>query len=124
MNQLNWYKAVGFGALIWLIMFATVSALVGFGISMTTGWSVALAVFMGILSYVFAINANAQTSGQAWGYAATWVAVAIVLDLIVSARFQSGLFGMWTYWLGAALVLVAPWVEYSIQGAGAHQKAV
>lgn len=125
MNNFNWYKAIGFGVIIWLIMFAGVSAFVGFGFTMTSiGWSLAVAALVGILSYLFAISSNAENSGQAIAYGAIWVAIGMILDYLISRQFNSGIFSSWTYWLGAVLILFAPWLEYEIQGVGAHPKEI
>lgn len=124
MNNFSWSKAFGFGVLIWAVMFILASILVAFGVSIGIGWSLVLAIVMAVLSYSFAVNANAGNSGQALGYGLLWAAIGIVLDLVISRQFQSNIFGMWTYWVGYALILFAPWVEYEVQGMGAHPKAV
>ena len=112
----NWYKAIGFGALIWAIMFALASAIVGFGVAVSVGWSLTLAVVIGVVTYLFAMNARSETAGQALGYGAVFTAVGVVLDLVISWQFVSGLFSMWTYYVGYALVLLAPLVEFGFRG--------
>ena len=57
-------------------------------------------------------------------YGAVWVAIGIILDAIITVRFQAEIFGVWQYYAGYALVLLAPWFEYEFQGSGAHPKAV
>ncbi|OGE77805.1 MAG: hypothetical protein A2751_02000 [Candidatus Doudnabacteria bacterium RIFCSPHIGHO2_01_FULL_46_14] len=110
MNNFNWTKAFGFGALIWVIMFAAAAILVSLNVVLSVWTMLALAVIAGVLSYSFAISANPQTAGEALGYGVLWAALGIVLDLLISRQFNvgSGIFGVWTYWLGYALMLFVP----------------
>ena len=115
MNTFDWAKGIGFGVLIWLIMFALMSALVGFGVETTTTWlSVVIALIAGIISFLFAMGVKIESVGQAFLYGIFWAAIGVILDLIVTMQFTStSLFGMWQYWLAYALVFVAPWIEYT-----------
>ena len=54
----SWTKALGFGALIWLIMFALVSAMVGFKIYDSTWMQIIAALVAGVLAYLFALAAQ------------------------------------------------------------------
>src|SRR3989344_1896380 len=103
MNKFNWFKAVGFGALVWAIMFVAASVIVAFGATIGIGWSLALAVVGGITAYLFALNAKPEDGVQALGYGAAFVVIGVVLDLLVSQQFVAGLFNMSTYYLGYAL---------------------
>ena len=124
-NNFSWAKAFGYGIAIWMIIFIVAAILaVGFGVTLGVGMWISLAVLAGIISYLFATGTNAATSGQALGYGAMFAVIGIVLDALISARFQSNLFGLWEYYLGYALILFAPWVEYELQGTGAHHHAV
>jgi hypothetical protein len=109
MNNFSWTKALGFGVLLWLIMFAVVSALVGFGWYGSLFTQVIAAVVSGIAAYVLAAYVPMRSSSQAFGYGFLWVGIAVVLDAVISLQYQAGLLGSWTYWLGSALVLFAPW---------------
>ena len=124
MNNFSWTKALGFGALVWLIMFAVSSAVAGYGIAIGTGMGVALAILVGILAYLFAMGLNTENSAQAFEYGVVFAVVGIVLDYFISYQFATGIFATWTYWAGYALVVLAPFVEYEMQGSGAHPKAV
>lgn len=115
---------MGFGALVWLVMFAAASAIVGFGAAIGTGWGITLAVAVGILAYVAGVFAESENSGQALGYGLVFAAVGLILDFAISARFAGSLSSQWTYWLGYALVLFAPWLEYELQGGNAHAEPV
>jgi hypothetical protein len=125
MNNFSWAKAFGYGIAIWMIMFIVAAILaVGFGVTLGAGMWVSLAVLAGIISYLFATGTEAATSGQALGYGFAWAVIGIVLDVIISYRFQSNIFGLWEYYLGYALVVSAPWFEYEMQGSGVHRKPV
>ena len=112
----NWFKAIGFGVLNWAVMFAVASLLVSLGVTINIGWSLALAVVMGITAYLFSMNAKAENAGSALGYGATFVVLGVILDLLISSYFVSGLFNMWTYYVGYALVLLAPIMEFGARG--------
>ena len=126
MNNFSWSKAFGFGILLWAILFVVGLLLVTFGVTLSIGWVVGMAVLAAILSYSFALATSSRTSGQALGYGFLWAAIGIVLDLIITRQFSAGegVFNQWSYWVGYALILFAPWAEYEIQGAGAELKAV
>lgn len=116
MNNFNWLKAIGFGIVIWAIMFAVTWATIGLGIFGSVWTQLALALIAGIASYAFAMNAKATDVGPALGYGAMFAAIGIVLDLIISRVFVAGLFSMWTYYLAYAAILFAPSIELGFRG--------
>jgi len=119
MNNFSWAKALGYGAIIWVVLFLAALVLASSGVTIGIGWGLALAALALVLSYIFAIYDGAQSTAQAFGYGAVWAAVGLLLDLIVSHQLQGNIFSIWSYWLGYALVLFAPWIEYEIQGKSA-----
>ncbi len=125
MNNFSWAKGFGFGVFLWLIMFVAAAVLVGLNIPLST-WSVLiLAVVAGVLAFSFAVGAKPTSAGQAFGYGFLWAAIGIILDVIFSRQLNSGIFGIWSYWLGYAAILLAPWFEYEIQNpGGAHHHAI
>ena len=124
MNNFNWFKAIGFGVLVWLVMFAAISAVVGFGVTVGLGWEISLAVLTGLLAYIAAFYANAHNSLQALAYGVVFAVIGLGLDYLISFRFQSALYSMWTYWLGYVLVFFAPFVEFELQGDNGHPSPV
>jgi hypothetical protein len=114
----SWSKAFGFGVLIWAILFVVGAILVGIGVSLSTGWLFVLALVGAVLSYSFATNADPATVGSAWGYGIMWALIGLILDVIITQQFEATeyIFSQWSYWLGYAFILLAPWVE-----AAAHQ---
>ncbi len=111
MNKFNLAKGVGYGILIWGIMSAVLWVLSSFQ-SINPLWAHGIVAAIGaISSYLFAINAKADNGLYAILYGLVWAAVVILLDLVIAQWFDSHLFVTWQYWLGAALVFLAPWVE-------------
>lgn len=115
MNKFNWFKAIGFGIAIWLLMFAIASLAVGIGIYASLWTQLALALIAGILGYVFAAFLDSYSDSQALGYGVVWAAAGIILDLTVVSLFSLQMFGFWQYWLGYALLLFAPWVQLQMR---------
>ncbi len=109
MNNFNWAKALGYGVALWVILFV-VAAIIAAGLNLELGiWAMlVLAVIAGAVAYFFGLEINPQTSGQAFAYGAAFAAIGLLLDLLVSRQFTSGIFGIWTYWLGYVFILFAP----------------
>ncbi|MFA6422642.1 MAG: hypothetical protein WCV92_04550 [Candidatus Buchananbacteria bacterium] len=103
---MNWKKAIGFGILIWLIMFALVSA--------TLGWydqlwfRIVLAIIAGIISLILAGYIKPSSYARALTYGVVFVVIGVILDLLVTRRFNAAIFSDWVLWLSYVLVLVAP----------------
>ena len=103
---MNWRKAIGFGAALWVIMFALVSALIAF--KLYPSYPILAAVLGGVVSYVLAGYAKPASNNEALSFGATWVVVGVALDWLITTRFSPAIFGMWTLWLGYGLVLLVP----------------
>lgn len=103
---MNWKKAAGFGILLWLIMFAFVSAFLSF---YTFTWMRILCAFVaGVISFVLAHYARPTSAGQALGYGLSWVIVGVILDLLITMRFNATFFTDMYLWLGYLLAFLAP----------------
>ncbi|HYF04927.1 MAG TPA: hypothetical protein VEA59_02025 [Patescibacteria group bacterium] len=113
----NWTKALGYGVLLWVVMFVVGAILASMGIGLSAGWILVLGIIGAILAYSFAANARPGTAGAALGYGITFAVIGIILDSLISAQFTAGtnLFNSWTYWLGYVLVLAAPMFAPSVQ---------
>jgi len=111
MNKFSWSKAFGFGLLLWVSLFiiATVLSVVHATFSL---WVVlALGIVGAFIAYGFAVSANPLGPAQALGYGISWVLIGLVLDALISRQIHSQIYGLWTYWFGYAMILLAPWVE-------------
>lgn len=124
MNKFNWSKALGFGVLIWAVMFVAVWAAIAMGIFSSVWTQIALAVIAAVATYLFASNAAASDIGPAFGYGVIFAAIGIALDLIISQRLVPGLFGLWTYYLTYAAILFAPSVQLGFGSSSTSARAV
>ena len=116
MNNFSWAKALGFGLLIWMIMFISAAILLlGLKFSLSVGTLLVLSIIAGLVSYSFGNVVDPQNATQALGYGTVWAATGLLLDLLVSNQQQPGIFQIWAYWLGYALVLFMPLTAKSAQ---------
>jgi len=105
---MNWKKAIGFGALLWVLMFVIVSVFIGFKVPDSLWLNIGFAVISAVISFILAGYAKPKSFGMALGYGLSWLAVGVILDFIVTMRFNSEIFTAWTLWLGYGLVVLAP----------------
>jgi hypothetical protein len=102
----NILMALGLGTVIWAVMFAVVSAFLPWYEQV---WmKVVLVVIVGGLAYAAAVYANITDTNRGLLYGALFVLVALLLDALVTARFNPNIFNEIYLWLGYALTLFAP----------------
>ena len=105
---MNWKKAIGFGIVIWILMFVIVSIFIGFKIYGSVVMSIITALIAGVLSFLFAGKLNLKSVGLALGYGIVWLIIGYLLDLIITSRFNAQILSFWSLWLGYVLILLAP----------------
>lgn len=105
---MNWKKAIGFGALLWVLMFVIISAFIGFKVPESVWLSVGFAIISGVISFVLAGYVKPKSYGMALSYGVSWLVVGVILDAIVTMRFNPAIFTAWTLWLGYGLAVLAP----------------
>jgi len=105
---MNWKKAVGYGAALWVLMFVIVSVFVGFKIWGSTWLHVVTAFIAGVVSFVLAGYAKPAKASAALSYGISWAVVSAILDIAITMRFDSTVFAQWPMWLGYALIILAP----------------
>ncbi len=105
---MNWKKAIGFGILLWVLMFAIVSVFIGFKIYDYLWIEILIAVIGGIISFILAGYVKPKSYGTALSYGVSWLVVGVILDIIVTMRFNAAIFTAWTLWLGYGLGVLAP----------------
>jgi len=108
---MNWKKALGFGTLIWIIMFIMISVFVAYGLmsgnlSMTLG--VAVTIISLIVAYFATRNLAPKSYGLALVYGLVFAAVGIVLDFLISQKFAPDMFSSVFYWLSYFLLIIVP----------------
>jgi len=119
---MNWKKAVGFGMLLWIFMFVVVSIFIAFKIYGFVWTEAATAIIAGIISFILAGYAKPKTYGAAAGYAASWLIVGLILDFLVTTRFNPNFFISWSLWLGYGLAFIAPFLQVRKSQAGSGSR--
>lgn len=107
---MNYKKLIGYGVLIWVIVFAVVSAFIAFDIP-SDNLFVNLVSLIAIIiaTWFLAKNLKVKTQKEMIKYSLAWLIIAIILDLIVSVQFTGfGLFGRWHVLFGYLLILIVP----------------
>lgn len=105
---MNWKKAIGFGVILWVLMFTIVSFFIAFDIYKFAWMQITTAIISGVIAFVLAGYVKPKKIVSALNYGLVWVAVGLILDAIVTMKFNTAIFASWPLWLGYALVLVAP----------------
>lgn len=105
---MNLGKAIGFGAAIWVLIFVIVSVFVGFNIYNNTLMKAVAVVIVGIIAFIFAGYAKPQKFSSALGYGIIWVIIGLILDFIVTTKFNPVIFSSRALWAGYLLILVTP----------------
>ena len=116
--NIDWKKAIGFGAVIWVLMFVIVSIFVAFNIYGNAVMKVVIAVIAGAISYFLAIKLKPADIKMALTYGVLWVIVGVILDAVITMRFNALIFSSKGLWLGYLLVLLAPLLTVK-KGSGA-----
>src|SRR3989344_6984842 len=99
---MNWKKALGFGLLLWIIMFVVASVFIAFNFE-GTAMGLVLAIVSAVVVYILAGFLNLFDYKNALLYGLIFVVIAVILDLMISTRYSPELFGEWTLWLSYAL---------------------
>lgn len=104
---MNYKKAIMYGALGWVIMFAIVSALLDI-YTQFAFVKVLVAVIAGVVAYILAGYLEIESYKTALIYGILWLIVGIVLDFLITVRFNSAIFTQWSLWLGYIFIVLAP----------------
>jgi len=100
-------KLVWYGILIWLIMFAVVSAFLN-AYNEKTWVKVAIVLFGGIVALILAGKAEPTSMTIALGYGLGWVIIGVILDTLVTMNYNQNILHSKWLWVGYALILLAP----------------
>ncbi len=111
MNKFSWYKAIGFGILLWAIM-AIALWILGTISSLSPLWAHGIVAALGAISGFLVASTNKPSNGaEAAGYGLVWASIIVALDIVFTQWFDAHIFASWQYWLGPALVFLSPWVQ-------------
>ena|SRR3989338_2147215 len=102
---MNYYlKLLGLGALLWVIMFAVVSAVLSYYNAFDIV-KFAVAIIGGVVAFLLGRYFGFTDYKSAFITGFAWVIVGIVLDALVTFKFNPDIFTYWSLWLGYALVV-------------------
>ena len=100
-------KLVGYGILIWLIMFAVVAAFLP-SYNEKTWVKVAVVIFAGLLALILAGRAEPNSVTIALGYGLGWAIIDLMMDVLVTMKYDANIFQSKWFWAGYILILLAP----------------
>jgi uncharacterized membrane protein YjjP (DUF1212 family) len=105
---MNYLKAIGSGLLIWIVMFAFVSAFLGF-YNQYDYFKVLTIVVSGVVSLLVSYYLiKPKKIKDALAYIAIWLVIGILLDYFVTMQFNSSAFYSYFLWAGYFNMSVAP----------------
>ena len=105
---MKWIKIISFGILLWILMFAIVSVFIAFEIYGFIWMQAAAAIIAGVISFILAGKIKPDKATLAISYGLTWVVIGLILDALVTMKFNAEIFTLWSLWAGYILVLLAP----------------
>lgn len=102
--------------LLWIVVFAAVLALVGLDLYNGDGvWGkIMAALAAGIVSFVLAGFLELNNRSSAFYYGLIWAIIALLLDAIVTIKFNADILRKWTVWIGYLLIIAAPQLRIKI----------
>lgn len=93
-------NTLGFGVAIWVLMFVVVSVFIAFNLYENFLGKTVTVLISGVLGYFFGRSARA-TNWTTWAYTvASWVIIGLILDYLITFRFEPGIFGFKSLWFG------------------------
>ncbi|MCL5794798.1 MAG: hypothetical protein M1338_00335 [Patescibacteria group bacterium] len=100
-------KRIGWGVLIWVIMFVWVTVLM-FVFKLTTGWLTYVLSWLAsiLLAWLAANKSNLKNVTDALLTGLIWIVVGVALDWIVTTKFSPQIFSSWSLWVGYGLLLI------------------
>jgi hypothetical protein len=104
----NWKKGIGYGVLVWVVMFIVVSILLAYKMQQGTMFDIIVTVITLIAAFLLAKNIAPKSAGLAFSYGLLFAIVGILLDLLISKRFAPNIFNSIFYWVSYVLVVLVP----------------
>jgi len=106
--KFNCKKALGFGALVWAVMFIVVCILIAYKMPQNMLFTVITTVISLVTVYFCAKNIAPKSSMEAIKYGFVFAVVGIVLDFLISRMFAPNIFNSLSYWISYLLVILVP----------------
>lgn len=108
---MNIKRGIGFGLLLWVIMFVVASVFVAFNMQDATLLSVLMLVISAVAVFILAGYVMPKSFGQALSYGLLWAVVGIILDYLISVKFAPDMFSSAYYWISYLLVVLVPMLK-------------
>lgn len=104
------FKVIGYGALVWVVVFILVSAFIGFSADAnSTAVSIITLAALLIAAVLLAKSLKLKSTREALLTGLIWVITIVVLDAIISARFTGwDIFYRWNVIIGYLIILLVP----------------
>jgi len=112
---MDWKKGIGLGVLLWVIIFALISVFIGFNIYDNTWMKIVTEIIVAVVAFVLAGVIKPKDARAALMYGIAWVIIGVILDAVVTMRFNALIFQSKSVWLGYLLILIAPLVYTQIK---------
>ncbi|MEI6581250.1 MAG: hypothetical protein WCO07_03730 [bacterium] len=106
--KFNYKKALGFGALVWAVMFIVVCILLAYKMPENMLFNVIVTVISLVAVYFCAKNIAPQSYMEAIKYGLVFAVVGIILDFLISRMFAPNIFSSVSYWVSYLLIVLVP----------------
>jgi len=106
--KFNWKKGLGFGAIVWAIMFIVVCILLAYKMPQNMLFTAIVTLISLIAVFFFAKNIAPKNYMEALEYGLVFAVVGIILDFLISKRFAPDIFYQASYWVSYLLVVLVP----------------
>lgn len=109
--KIDWKKALGYGAIIYAVVYLVVCAFIGMKIDPNTtiwAWAVIEVAFLATAVFL-ATKLGTKNINEALVYGLVWAVIMVVGDLVLTVPFTGIEFMyQWTIWLSYALTFLIP----------------
>jgi len=102
---MNYKKAFGLGVLLWLVMFAIVSAILD--LYQYNLIKIITILISGVLSFLAVRYLKAKNIKAGAIYGLIFLAVGLTLDFLVTKKFNQNIFNSLPLWYGYGLMLIS-----------------
>ncbi|MFZ2072390.1 MAG: hypothetical protein WA101_00385 [Minisyncoccia bacterium] len=105
---MNCKKALGFGVLVWAVMFIVVCILLAYKMPENMAFTIIVTLVSLIVVYFAAKNIAPKSYMEAIKYGLVFAIVGIILDFLISKKFAPDIFNSISYWVSYALIVLVP----------------
>lgn len=103
------YRALGWGILIYAVMYLAWSGMVIYGLSLGIVSLIARLAVLAVITIIAARSMHLENIKDLLGNALVWAVTAVGLDMVFLVPFAGwALYASWSVWAGYALIVVFP----------------